>query len=475
MKRLRELFDLKKLLFSRIGIKLPIIFLLVGIVAPTIGIAYYYSISTTLLTEPSLEGELRSTLQGVAIIIILLIAFNTGLLGFFISRSFTKPIKELNKATKELEKGNFSVQTHIKTKDELAQLSIAFNKTALALSKMEEERLQLDKAKTEFLSITSHELRTPITPLKAQLQMLQQGYFGTLTEKQKESLDIVLRNAERLNKIIEDFLEISRIEAARLKFFFRKTNLQDMMRDTVGLLEGFAKEKNITLLVTSDQLPIIDADPDRLSQVLRNITHNAIKFSPNDSCIQVHAELKNNYVLFSVKDQGVGMNAEDQIRVFEPFYQIEATLNRMHGGTGLGLTICRGIIEAQKGKIWVESTLGKGSTFYFTVPLVPVYDIEPIKVLFSPKTDIERKVKEEFTAILGPMGIVEFDELKNRHALGKQDLFTYISQLEEQRILRPTHAEEFRKNIGKIFGEEYIKEKPVTLNETGSGHGAMMS
>ena len=461
----KEPFDFKKFLLGRIGVKIPLLFLLVGLVAPAIGIYYYYSISTSLLSETTtLATEQQTLMKGAALIIVVLIAVNTGILGLFISRSFTRPIQELNKATQELEKGNFSVRTSITTNDELAQLSNAFNRTAKALSRMDEEHLQLDKAKSEFLSITSHELRTPITPLKAQLQMLQQEYFGKLSEKQKGSVDIVLRNAERLNKIIEDFLEISRIEAARLKFCFRKTNLQDTVYDTVGLLEGFGKEKNITLKVFTENLPIIEVDPDRLSQVLRNLVHNAIKFSPNNSCIEVHAIVEKDHILFSVIDQGTGMNSEDQIRVFEPFYQIETTLNRKHGGTGLGLTICRGIVEAQKGKIWVESKLNMGSTFYFTVPLMPVYDIEPIKLLFSPKTDIEKKVREEFTVALGPMGIVEFDELKNKHALGKQDLFAYIDVLEEQRILRPLHADEFRKNIGKIFGEEYMKEKTITID-----------
>jgi signal transduction histidine kinase len=189
-------------------------------------------------------------LNAAALLIIILIAVNTMLIGFLISKSFSKPIHELYRAAQEIEKGNFKVRTVIKTKDELAQLSDAYNRSALALSKMEDERNNLDKAKSEFLSITSHELRTPITPLKAQLQMLQQEYFGSLTEKQKESLNIVLRNAERLNKIIEDFLEISRIEAARLKFAFRKTDLYEIVKETKEFMTGFAKEKNITLVTT---------------------------------------------------------------------------------------------------------------------------------------------------------------------------------------------------------------------------------
>ena len=427
---------------------------------------YFYLIASSFLSQnPEIFLQQQMLLNVTVLIIIILIAVNTMLLGLIISRSFTKPIQELHKATQELEKGNFTVRTNITTNDELTQLSDAFNRSALALSKMDEERLQLDKAKAEFLSITSHELRTPITPLKAQLQMLQQEYFGKLTEKQKESLDVILRNTERLNKIIEDFLEISRIEAARLKFAFRKTDLQETVKETVKFMEGFAKEKNITLVVTTGELPNIEVDPDRISQVLRNLVHNAIKFSPSDSIIEIHTEIKKDHVQFSVKDQGIGLKSEDQISVFEPFYQVEGALNRKFGGTGLGLTICRGIIEAQKGKIWVESKPGCGSTFYFTVPLTPVHEIEPIKVLFSPKTEIEKKLRDQFMDALGPMGIVEFDELRNKHALSKEDLFEYITSLEDQSILRQKHADEFKRNIGKIFGEECQKEENEQINE----------
>jgi len=456
----KESFDLKKFFFGRINVKLTLIFLLVGLVAPSIGIWYFYLIASSFLSQdPEIFLQQQMLLNGTAVIIIILIAVNTMILGLIISRSFTKPIQELYKATQELEKGNFAVRANITTNDELTQLSDAFNRSSLALSKMEEERLQLDKAKAEFLSITSHELRTPITSLKAQLQMLQQEYFGKLTEKQKESLDVILRNAERLNKIIEDFLEVSRIEDARLKFTFRKTDLQETVKETVKFMEGFAKEKNIKLLVTTGELPNIEVDPDRISQVLRNLVHNAIKFSPLDSSIEIHTEVKKSYIQFSVKDQGIGLKSEDLICVFEPFYQVEGTLSQKLGGTGLGLTICRGIIEAQKGKIWVESKPGYGSTFYFTVPFTPVHKIEPIKILFSPKIEIEKKLRDQFMIALGPMGIVEFNELRNKHALSKEDLFEYIYSLEDKSILRQKHADEFKRNIGKIFGEEYQKEE----------------
>ncbi len=464
---MREPFDLKNYIMGRIHVKLTLLFLLVGIVAPGIGIGYFYLIANSFLIENSeFFIQQQMLLNAAALLIIILIAVNTMLIGFLISKSFSKPIRELYRAAQEIEKGNFKVRTAIKTNDELAQLSDAYNRSALALSKMEDERNNLDKAKSEFLSITSHELRTPITPLKAQLQMLQQEYFGSLTEKQKESLNIILRNAERLNKIIEDFLEISRIEAARLKFAFRKTDLHETVKETKEFMTGFAKEKNITLVAKIGELPIIEIDPDRISQVLRNLVHNAIKFSPAGSMIEISAELQRDFIQFSVKDQGVGLSTEDQIRVFEPFYQVEGSLSRNYGGTGLGLTICRGIIEAQKGKIWVESMPGFGCTFYFTVPITPVHDIEPIKVLFSQKGEIEKKIRDELINTLGPIGDIEFNELKNKHSLNKEDLTAYVISLENQSILRHTHVEDFKVNIGKIFGEDNRKkEMKQTDNE----------
>jgi signal transduction histidine kinase len=462
----KEPLDLKKFFFGRINAKLTLLFLLVGVVTPCIGIMYIYLIANSFLSQnPEIFLQQQMFLNITVLIIIILIAVNSIILGFIISHSFTKPIQELHKAAQELEKGNFKVRTNITTNDEFTQLSDTFNRSALAFSEMDEERLQLDKAKAEFLSITSHELRTPITPLKAQLQMLQQEYFGKLTEKQKESLKIILRNTERLNKIIEDFLEISRIEAARLKFTFRKTNLHETVNETIKFMEGFAAEKNIKFVVTTEEFPDIEVDPDRISQVLRNIIHNAIKFSPSGSIIEIRTELKTNHVQFSVKDQGIGLKSEDQISVFEPFYQVDGGLNRKLGGTGLGLTICRGIIEAQKGKIWVESKSGYGSTFYFTIPLTPVYEIEPIKMLFSKKTEIEKKLRDQFMVALGPIGIVEFNELRNKHALSREDLFQYIYFLEDKSILRQEHANEFKRNIGKIFGEERQKEENEQNNE----------
>ena len=457
--------DLKNIFLSKLNRKLTMLFLIVGLVAPSIAIYYFYQITISAMPE-SISVEQSALLETAAIMIIILIAIDAAIIGFFVSRSISKPIKKLYNATRQVEKGNYNIKIDINTKDEIAELAQAFNRTTATLGKMEEERREIDSAKTEFLSITSHELRSPMTPMKAQLQMLEEGYFGKLSKKQKESLEIVVRNADRLDNIIVDFLEISRIEAARLKFNFRETNIEETVRDTVKLMEAFAKEKNIELVLKIKNLPIIEADPDRITQVLRNLINNAIKFSKETSKIEISSETKNDHILFSVKDYGVGLTPENQIRIFEPFYQVESAARRRHGGTGLGLAICRGIVESQKGKIWVESKEGYGSKFSFTLPLEPIRKIEPIKVLFSQKSSIDRKIREEFKTMLGPLGLGEFEELKSKNALGKDDIIDYIDSLIQLHIFDTKNGIVFKNKIGQIFGD-----KKENINGTKIIHG----
>jgi signal transduction histidine kinase len=370
-----------------------------------------------------------------------------------IMRKFIKAIGDLIGATRNLEGGEFDSNVDIKTGDDLEELGNAFNKTMKALKGMDEEKKQLESAKTRFLSITSHELRSPMTPMKAQLEMLMGGYFGNLNKKQKESMDIVLRNTTRLDRIIVDFLEVSRIEAARLKFEFEKTSLVSHIKRLGEEMKGFMPEKNIKLDLKLGNLPVMEVDPNRVGQVLRNLINNAIKFSDPNSKVVINGGLSKGRIVFSVKDSGIGMSQEDQIRVFEPFYQAEQTIYRENQGTGLGLAICRGIVESQDGKIWVESEKGKGSTFYFTVPLVPVMEIKAIKLLFSSQNANEKKIKELLQETLGPMYEKEFDGLKMRSELDKEKLYNYINSLKKQGIVTKEVANEFKHGLDKIFGK----------------------
>lgn len=398
-----------------------------------------------------------------------IIAVALGLLiSFIIGRSITAPIKKLTRATEEIEKGNLGVRVDIRTGDELQELGEAFNDTTTALEKLDEERKQIDAAKTRLLSITSHELRSPMTPMKAQLQMLETGQMGKIGEEQKESVSMVLRNLDRLDKIIVDFLEVSRMEAGRLKFDFKKTDLRESVNKVTEFMKGFMPEKKIEIITKIPALPAIEADSDRFEQVLGNLVNNAIKFSKQNGKVEVHAELlkDKNKILFSVRDYGIGITKENQAKLFEPFFQAEQTIYREHAGTGLGLAICRGIVEAQNGKIWVESEPGKGSTFYFTIPMTPVTEMKTIRVLFSAKENIEARIKNVFQEILGPMGQIEFEDLLKKEGIAKEKLFKYINELVKKKILPAQQGTEFRKKIEYALEQiEQIRKTPTPVEE----------
>ncbi len=405
------------------------------------------------------------------IFILIVILFISIILGYILTRKISSPVEEILGVTRQIANKNFNARVSLSDIDELRELDNSFNKTAAVLENLEAERNHVDKAKTEFLSITSHELRSPMTPMKAQLQMVLGNYFGKLNKEQKDSLNIVLNNTERLDKIIVDFLEISRIEAARLKFNFIRADLNKMVYSVVEEMKGFMPEKKIKIIANVGRLPIIEVDPDRVSQVLRNLVNNAIKFTPENGLIEISTKVDNGRILFSIKDNGVGIPAQAQKRLFEPFYQVENMYQHKSGGTGLGLAISRGIVESQNGKIWLNSQPGKGTIFYFTIPLKPVRDVRAIKLLFSETAKSEELLKLAFIEYLGPLGNNEFENLRNTHGATFESINGYMSYIVKQGILKPEAAEEFKNKVAVILN---IEEKdlgidrkivPVGLNE----------
>src|SRR3989338_4320581 len=224
---------------------------------------------------------------------------------------------------------------------------------------------ELDMAKTQFLSITSHELRTPMTPIKSQIEMLSDGFFGKLTKKQKQSLEMISRNVENLDKLLADILDISRVQTGKLRFELSKVQIADCIKYSIENIKASADKKNISIAAKIEKLPELTLDNGRIMQVLTNLINNAVKFTPAKGKITVEAEKQKNNVLVKVKDTGIGIAGKDMKKLFEPFFQAESSDRRKYGGTGLGLTICKNIIEQHGGKIWVKSRLGKGSIFYF--------------------------------------------------------------------------------------------------------------
>ena len=250
--------------------------------------------------------------------------------------------------------------------------------------KMEEQILSknrqlktLNELKSNFLNVTSHELRTPMTAINGFLQMLQNNLLGDINEEQRQAIGTIIRNADRLDRLIDDILDSSRLESGSMKFIPASTELTVLIHEVQETMQKDANTKNIHLKTNVEEhLPMLIIDPDRVKQVLYNLIKNAVKFSDEGSTVQIVVKDHQEMILFQVVDQGRGIPLEEQSHLFEPFYQVESGLDRSYGGTGLGLTICRGIVVGHGGKIWVESTVDEGSTFSFTLPKKPVSDVE---------------------------------------------------------------------------------------------------
>lgn len=245
------------------------------------------------------------------------------------------------------------------------ELKKAFERIQKQMSELKE----MDKMKSEFLSITSHELRTPMTPIKIQLQLLLENYFGKINQKQEHSLRVISRNAKRLNLLIKDILDVSRLESGKMKINPENVQLTDIIPNVIENAESTIKEKQLEVTTKLSKLPKIFIDKERIGQVITNLLNNAIKFTPNNGKITIETEKSKEHVMVKVSDTGIGIPEESNQKIFQSFVQLEPAATRKAGGTGLGLSICEKIIELHNGKIWVESNLGKGSVFYFTLPI----------------------------------------------------------------------------------------------------------
>jgi signal transduction histidine kinase len=232
-----------------------------------------------------------------------------------------------------------------------------------------EELRELDRLKDEFVQNVSHELRTPLTFVKGYVEYLLEGYAGELNQGQRQALEIVLDRSDAIVRLVNDIVSLKQAELQEL-------DLQPVALEliTAACVEGskMAAEQvglRMHLEIPPAGLPLVYGDPKRLGQVFDNLLGNAIKFSPNGGEVIVRLSLVGNAVQAEVKDQGVGMPAERMDQIWQRFYQIDSASTRRFAGAGLGLAIVKRIIEAHDGRIWVESELGKGSTFYFTLPV----------------------------------------------------------------------------------------------------------
>jgi len=246
------------------------------------------------------------------------------------------------------------------------------------------ELIKQDALKTTFFNISSHELKTPLSSIKGYTQMLIKEQFGTINEQQKEVLDVLKRNTDHLDHLINNYLSLVQLQAGTMKFVIEKIPIKSLIKDTMDIMYPLADSKKIKIDIRlTEGLPLLSIDVIRIKQVLINIIGNAIKFSPEGTSININVKKKNEYILFEIQDFGLGIPKNEHEKIFGMFFQSESIRNKNITGTGLGLPISKAIVEAQGGRIWVDSKMGKGSTFSFTLPIKPVktHKIELIKSL----------------------------------------------------------------------------------------------
>ncbi|MCP5100074.1 MAG: HAMP domain-containing protein [Chloroflexi bacterium] len=280
------------------------------------------------------------------------------LIGFLLARSLTRPIKELTTATQAVAQGNLAQEVPVRSDDELGQLATSFNKMSHDLSHSQNLRRQMT-------ADIAHDLRTPLSLILGHSEALSDGVLPATPE----TLHIIHDEALRLNRLIEDLRTLSLAETGALQINLRSVNPTELLTRTTIAHTPATQDKQINMVVTTpDDLPDVTADSDRIVQVLDNLVHNAIRYTPQGGDITLSACINNGSVQLSVNDSGPGIQTEDLPHVFHRFYRADKSRQRHDGGSGLGLAIAKSIIEQHNGRIWVESPPGQGTSFTFTLP-----------------------------------------------------------------------------------------------------------
>jgi len=229
---------------------------------------------------------------------------------------------------------------------------------------------EVERLKSEFVSLVSHEFRTPLTSIKGYTEMMLDGDTGRLNSEQREFLETVLRNANHLSNLVEELLDVSRIEAGAMKLNIQEIDVVPVIEDIADRMRPQLEKKNQKLSIDIPRnVPKVSADDRRTTQIILNLVSNAHKYTPSGGDIVISAEPEGEYLFVDVTDNGIGLSQEEQEKLFSKFFRAENTETIKEGGTGLGLWITRSLVEMQGGEIFVESSPGEGSTFSFTVPI----------------------------------------------------------------------------------------------------------
>lgn len=304
-----------------------------------------------------------ASLENLLLYSLLFSLFTAIIAGFLVARSLTKPIADISQAAKSFAKGNFDSRTTATGNNEIGNLGKTFNTMADSLAQIEQNR-------RNFLASVSHELKTPVTSIQALSETILDG-LAPKPEQQQRYIGTILNESKRLGRLIGDLLDLSQLEADALSIVSEKLDINKWLQIEIEKIEPLLTQKQLFLsLDLPDELPYVWGDADRLSQVFTNLLTNAIRHSPEQAVITISLSIIRQSLSIAIIDSGSGISPEDLPYIWDRFYRGDKSRARISGGTGLGLAITKKLIQAMQGTITVESQLGKGSTFTFTLPIV---------------------------------------------------------------------------------------------------------
>jgi signal transduction histidine kinase len=306
----------------------------------------------------------RNLVIGVAVGAIVLAL----LLGFVLAWSVIGPIQRIDARLAGIASGDFSGHVDVENRDELGGLAANVNRMNDELRRLYMELEETSRHKSEFLASMSHELRTPLNAVIGFSEVLREEMFGPVNEKQAEYLDDIISSGNHLLSLINDVLDLSKVEAGQVELEVGPFSLREALERGVVMVREQAIEEGVQVeLSAGPEVDVVEGDERRIKQVIFNLLSNAVKFTPTGGEVDVSAIRVNGGVRVSVADTGPGIAPGDHERVFEEFQQTDAGLEQ-HEGTGLGLALSKRLVELHGGRIWLESELGRGSTFVFTLP-----------------------------------------------------------------------------------------------------------
>ncbi len=280
-------------------------------------------------------------------------------LTFVLSRRISTPVQSLAVTARRLGEGDFSQRAQIRDQGEMGELAQAFNSMAGNLERA-------DRLRRNLIADTAHELRSPLYNIRGYVEAIQDG----VAEPDEKIIGSINEEVVLLCRLLDDLRELAQAESGELKLSYHSENVTELVNHTLTIMQPKAKAKEILLSVyIPEALPPVRADSQRIVQVLRNLLENAIVHTPKGGSVAITARQQVELAEISVSDNGEGIPADDLTYIFERFYRVDKSRTRATGGSGLGLTIAKYLIEAHGGKIWVQSELGKGSCFSFTLPV----------------------------------------------------------------------------------------------------------